>query len=434
MKGHNITLEQLDRELEEWQTKRSLATTNLLELDDLFAFKRLRGGDGISPAKLTGISAEKVIPALEVITQLWQYHQLLSDSLNRADELRKSMSKLWTSEMQLITLAQLLHGPSIKLPSLETPLAKRSLISAPETVQSINLNQLLSAMTRSFELAKDVILSVDAAWKRLDTALLDSENDANTLQQVSNSLGMSTMGELDVIREQIRRIRSRVESDPLGVDADLQRDITPLLKRVREQLGLLSRQRDQSELDRNRAHSTLEHLAEQNRQCEEAYNECRQKIEMSPPAPKDGGEVNFHTGRRVTTAHPALDPTIIADLSDWLKTLDSTLLNGDWKPASIGLKKWLHTADEYLSVVRAARDANKNLLEILAELRGRLSGLRAKSRSYESRGVAGMVALEHLAIEAESLLSSPDLVPLGRAEILVSQYEQSLNALLKGRN
>ncbi len=93
-----MTLEQIDAALAEWQAKLNLASSNLLELDDLFTYKRLRGRAGDA---LTGITKAKVLPALAAMDQLWQSLLLLTDTLNRAQAMRKAASRLWPSERSL---------------------------------------------------------------------------------------------------------------------------------------------------------------------------------------------------------------------------------------------------------------------------------------------------------------------------------------------
>ena len=41
-----MTLDLIDKALADWQTKLTLASNNLLELDDLYAYKRLCGNVG----------------------------------------------------------------------------------------------------------------------------------------------------------------------------------------------------------------------------------------------------------------------------------------------------------------------------------------------------------------------------------------------------
>ena len=60
--------------------------------------------------------------------ELWQYYQMLSEVITRATEMRKTMPRLWASSTAgTRELEQLLTGPSISLPPVQTLLAQRGL-------------------------------------------------------------------------------------------------------------------------------------------------------------------------------------------------------------------------------------------------------------------------------------------------------------------
>ena len=86
-----ITLEQIDRELAEWQARLSLASANLLELDDMPTYKRLQG-DLDAPPVLLGATQARVVPTLGAVARLWRYLQLL---LTRAKT--SKVSAVWNN-------------------------------------------------------------------------------------------------------------------------------------------------------------------------------------------------------------------------------------------------------------------------------------------------------------------------------------------------
>ena len=94
-----------------------------------------------------------------------------------------------------------------------------------------------------------------------------------------------------------------VACDPLGANADLDRQITPLLVRVRSLLGDLAIQRDATTRDMKRARELFVTLQTLNCQCEETLDDCRQKIANA-------------TGLRAP-----LDASGLVDLGNWLDTL-----------------------------------------------------------------------------------------------------------------
>ena len=121
-----VTLEQTDAALAEWQGKLNLASANLLELDDLFTYKRLRGTAGDA---LVGVTRDRVLPALAAMDQLWQSLALLTDTIGRAQALRKSASRLWATERSAREIEEILTGPSVLMPAAPAPLAQRELLS-----------------------------------------------------------------------------------------------------------------------------------------------------------------------------------------------------------------------------------------------------------------------------------------------------------------
>lgn len=403
-----MTLEQIDRALADWQAKLALASDNLLELDDQITYKRLKGDvvSDIPPAALTGITRTRVVPALAAISDLWQYLQGLNELIKRAQELRRSMPRVWTNQNTLAELERMLTGPSIRLPAVETPLAQRSLLSSSEKAESVSPEQLLGAMTRIYEEARDTVLKVDAAWQRLEPDMASALQEITLLQSLADSLGDGALPELSVARAQIDHLRGEVQSDPLGVNVDFG-TLTATLQPLRAQLEQRERQRSHLATDLQSAHTGLTELAETHQQCEAALEECRLKIQNPQGllAP--------------------LAANTLSDLTDWLATLEATLQSGRWQSAAVGLARWQATLTAYLTAERNALKANRAPLETRSELRGRLSSLRAKSQAYLARGVVLDPELSRIAAEAEQTLSRHP-TPLDLAERQVSDFETRL--------
>ena len=405
-----MTLEQIDAALVEWQGKLNLASANLLELDDLFTYKRLRGASGDA---LVGVTRERVAPALAAMDQLWQSLALLTDAISRAQALRKSASRLWATERSGREIEQILTGPSVLMPAPPAPLAQRALLSTADSTLSITPSQLLSTMMGAFDAAKNTILAVDAAWNRLEPLLAAAEREADALQALAEGLGEPAPPDLATGRQKIAGLSARIATDPLGVQTDFAAELSPLLARARAWLDDLARQRRQVGADQIRAHALLQALTTATQDCAAAYEECRQKAAAAsgPVPPPDSAQA--------------------ADLAAWLTTLDAALAQGHWKAARIGLDRWLLTAEADLAAARAGLASNRAALEKRAELRGCLSSLRVKAQAYAGRGIALDPTLTAVADQAERLLSSRP-TPLEEAASLVSDYEARLARALKG--
>ena len=65
-----MTLDEIEGMLSDWQSKLTLASNNLLELDALTTYKRLSGEGTLPPARLTGVTQTRVQPALDAMGDL----------------------------------------------------------------------------------------------------------------------------------------------------------------------------------------------------------------------------------------------------------------------------------------------------------------------------------------------------------------------------
>ncbi len=402
-----MTLDEIDNLLADWQAKLSVASNNLLELDALTTYKRLSGAGNLPPAKLAGTTLSRVQPALDAVTELWTSLQALNDVVARATEMRKAIPRLWVSDSALRAIYEVLTGPSIKLSAAVTPLAQRGLLSVPEQHTTMTPTDLLALMSSTFEPAKRVILEVDAAWTRLEPELAACESEARTLQSIGDLLGESALPELVAVRQRLAASQLLVQSDPLGVTTNLAQGIKPLLQAVRDRLGALKAQRDQVQNDLSRGRQRLQVLNELHEQCCSALAECRNRIANS------------------SGLCEPINQTALDDLATWLKTLEDTVQQGRWQPAGVGIKRWLQTAEAYIATETSSYQANKNPLEMCAEMKGRLASLRAKEQAYAGRGIVIDADTEGLATKAERMLALRP-TPLAEAAALVTEYEKRI--------
>jgi hypothetical protein len=404
-KATAVTVEQIDQLLADWKQKIDLASQNLIDLHGLPTYQRLCGVSGFPPVQLTGTTLARVTPALEAMNELFQHFDLLIKTINQATELRKQLSPLWVSEVKVREIEQILTGSSIQLAVVQIPLAQRGLLSMAQTANAIAPLQLLAAMTSAFDLAKNAVLEVDAAWMHLEPALAASEVEIVSLQRLAESLGQGSVGELSAARQKITALRDKIESDPLGVSANFDREIKPLILRVKATVEESVRQQNQMREKFACAHHLLSQLTELNRQTETAFRESEEKI-----------------ADHLTLQTP-LDPAQIEALSQWLTRLETKFKQNLINPIQIGLENWIAKAKIYIAKEERAYAANKAPLELRAELRGRLDALQAKALA---RGLAENAILSQLAENAKRLLYTRP-TPLDKAAELVTQYEQELN-------
>jgi hypothetical protein len=400
-----MTIEEIDEALATWTERLQRVDENLLALEDEPTCRLLER------TVIEGVTAARVTPALAAMRELFARRGLLQEMLSRVRERRTRVSHFLPSGGVLAEIDALLHGPSIHLPPVQTPLAQRGLLSAAAHEDTIRPDDLLAAMLQAFEVARDAVMAVDAAWGRLYPAVDSMEREVEALAALASSLGANEESELAAARAEIAALRERIGCDPLGVTTGLEQQVAPLLQRVRTRLTALAEQREQVRAGRGRAQALLQELRETVRACREAYERACREIADAPPA-----------------APP--DPALVDGLAVWLDRLDGVMELGHWPAAAVGLRRWLEAAGSALQEAEGAHAASAAPLAAREELLGRLSARKAQLRALQTRGLVFAPELEARALELEALLQQRP-TPLAAASKQVAAFERQLAALAR---
>lgn len=400
-----MTLEQTDRLLAEWKQKVQCASDNLEALTELITWKRLNGTEGWPRVHLCGVSRSRVIPALDAMQDLWEHQALLLGVVHRARLLRESVSRLLPARRTLDEIEWLLCGPSIKLPPVATPLAERGLLTAAEVAESITAERLLAAMVQSFQIARDAVLDVDAAWDHLVPLLAESDLEIARLQELANTLGEDVDAELATVRQETAALRPLVLEDPLAAIA-VGKGVSTVLTRVRNSLDHLAQQRTRLRTQLLEARQLLDHLTTIHREAHQAFAERIDKVQL-------GGPEN--------PVEP-LAADRVAALAPWLATLERTNEIGRWRSAAVGLAKWLSIARGYVASEEACLAANRVPVLVRRDLRGLFEALQAKAQAH---GRSEEVELTVLATQVQQLLATRP-TPLTELQNLVREYQVRL--------
>jgi predicted nucleic acid-binding Zn-ribbon protein len=345
---------------------------------------------------------------LTAIERLFEYLELFNRSIERARRLRKELPALFISDSQLLEIEQLLTGMSIQLPSIQTPLAERGLVSSNQQVRATSLAELLDRMSIAFAIARDTFVAVETAWKELESQLITTHQSLAQLQQLAQKLNIATPPALITAQDKFNELQLQIDRDPLGINRAFIQEISPLINHSRHELETLDRQRQQLQADFATAPQLLQQLTQLNQDAIAAYTESQSKIKHSLP----------------TIAPLPIEE--IVELELWLERLVAKYAAGIIAPVGVGLKNWLDKVQAYTIAAASALTANRLPLDRRQELRGRLDALSAKALA---KGKAEDPVLADLAAQARQVLySSP--TDLNLAIDLVRQYEQSLNQRL----
>jgi predicted nucleic acid-binding Zn-ribbon protein len=399
------SIAQIDRLLTEWQQKVDAANQNLLDLSDLPAYQRL-SGMGNPPTNVIGTTQQQVSVALTAIDRLFEDLDLLNQTIDRSRKLRRELPSLFVSDSQLQEIEHLLTGKSIQLPSIQTPLAQRGLLSADRQVQAISPSELLDGMTSAFTIARDTFVAVETAWTELESKLITTHQSLIELQQLAQQLQLSVPPSLITAQTNFTNLQLEIDRDPLGINYTFDRDITPFINNTRRELTTLSHQRQQLQAEFATAQQELQELKQIDRDSIAAHTESQAKISHSLP---------------IVSPLPAEE---LIEMERWLERLVAKFESGTISPVLVGLTNWQHKVRAETISARSALAANRLPLDTRQELRGRLDALTAKALA---KGKAEDPILTDLAIQARQVLfTSP--IDLNLAIDLVKRYEQGLNS------
>lgn len=394
-----MTLDQIDAALTDWHGRLRTAGHNLMALSQQDAYRRLRGEAGWPRAVPAGATAARVAPVLDSLQALWSHFARLGEVVDTADALRQGVSRLFPSRQLLDEIAALLTGPSIRLPPLATPLAGRGLLGPAEVERNVTPEELLAAMTQSFETTRDVVLAVGAAWDRVPIAL--EKLDAEAAALLTTKLPATLAEELTRVREEITAVRPTADADPLGADARLAQ-LSQRVAAVRDRLTANDREREQLRAALLDARGRFDRVTAVAAEAAAAVAERARKVDVDTPPPPAAAEV--------------------AALGPWLDRLTAVRDRGRHGAARIGLARWTEAAARLLKQAEDARDAARTALDRRRDLRGLLGALRAKAAAA---GRAEEPALAALARRAEELLRGRP-TPLAAAERIVTEYQRRL--------
>ena len=411
-----MSRERIDQLLTAWEERLRRIDDNLLALEAEPTYQMLAGAGGGQRTPLAGATEQRVAPALDALSELFEHRERLTEVLDRAKELRDSISALtfWNTDEKLLELEQLLNGPSIKMGTRPTPLAKRNLLSQASEEVAVVPEQLLQAMVHAYDGARSAVMDVQSAWASLEPAIERAQRDVLALRATAVSVGAVAALEPEIasVEGDLAALRDRVALDPLGVSGTIDGALTPRIAAVQHRIDALSDLRERAFAGLARAARLRAELSAAHISVRAAAERGRLEAVEANALPMPGDDA----GAR------GLDP--------WLEKLESTARAGRWQSAEVGLSRWLDAAKKLLAsdLELAGRYEAVNLRR--AELVGRLSARRAQAQSLATRKGALDPALEANAREAEELLQRRP-APLDKAATLVESFEGGVIALAR---
>ena len=406
------TIEGVDALLSAWEQRLRRMDDNLIALESDAAYQRLAGIAG-RRAALVGVTAERVHPALDAVTELFQQREQLAEIVARARATRASISALtfWDRDEKLALVVRLLRAASIDVGVRSTPLAELGLLDEAEREVRIEPEALLAGMVHTFDQARDVILSVARAWKALGPSIEALEREIRALRALSARHEGGAAAELADTDRELAALATLVDQDPLGCLAHPQKPSIQALAGIRARL-------EADAAAAARVAAALDHARALQRSLREVHARAVAAFDAASRALDDAPD----------SLVAPLDEPRLGGLDGWLDKLIATAAAHRVAAAEVGLARFRETVEGYLAHDQRAAAEASAAVGARAELAGRLSARRAQAAALAARGGVDPAPLEALARDAEVLLRAHPL-PLARARRAVEAYEAEVVAL-----
>src|SRR5262249_49321717 len=152
--GAPLSWAEIDRALDAWRDRLQVIDDNLCELDEQPTLRKLEGRPGEPAVPLEGETQAQVEPALRALREVWTHRDRLSEVIDQATALRKSV-RPWSESRQAVEIDALLNGPSITLGGSTVPLALRTLVTSAQEQNTVTPDALVQGMQRAYADARD---------------------------------------------------------------------------------------------------------------------------------------------------------------------------------------------------------------------------------------------------------------------------------------
>lgn len=395
------TPDKFEKTLEVLANRSSRAADNLKELAQLETYKRLIAQEGMAASTLSGETESKMAPTVVALKR--HIHQV-------------GIIVQVVSKAQLLIAEEPRQGKSTELDNLLNakslnPLAPEESTSQAKDVSIlISPKELLDHIVENFEEIKKSVMALDALWNYLPLALARTNDEMKHAIQQCEAFGEDDKELLD-INYTLKTLQLKVQVDPFGVKEILDRQVSPPLSKILKHLNDIESHRQQVVSELRKARQKLDQLIQIRTLANQAF--MKVKIKIANPQ-----------GLREAIPHEVME-----DLEGWLQTLDTTLNSGRWQASAVGLQRFLITVEDHLIEESKILKSNETPLVILAELRGRLSALQAKTEKLKAEGLALSPELDECAADGQRILYSKP-VPLDLGEEFVTRYATMIGSFL----
>jgi hypothetical protein len=376
------------------------STDNMVELTNERTYMMLGSPTFARLSGETKQQCEAVIPAFE---ELFGMLALMQSQVDKAKAIMANLPRIAGRDAKLAEVTTLLS--EIKLPPVAVPLEKRGLLTGAELAQTVSADRLMEAMATSFTEANQLIFKIKAAWATLNGKVGKHEEALKLLQQEALDLG-ATAPELIEAERALTAVRTAINGDPLAADGNFEAQVVPVIEASRTRLAQLKALKAQVVGQLAEAEQALAQLKTTHASSLQAVEERKAKLTIDHE-------------EQLTMP---LDDKVIDQLVGWLERLKTTVGDGKFQAASVGLVNWTAQVLNRTSSAESAFQANDALLRERRDMRGLIEALKVRAGA---EGLAEDAALSAMFAKVSKMLYSRP-TPMTEARQLVKEYQDNV--------
>lgn len=395
-----LTAEEAADKVIELESLIATCTTNMVELTTQRTYMTLGSP---SFANLAGVTLQQCQAILPPFEELFSMISLVTGQVSAARAILSALPKKGR-EAKLQEVTDLLKV--IKLPPVAVPLEQRGLLTAAELAQTVTSDRLLAAMAEAFTPANQLVFKIKNAWASLNSDIIKLDDDIKGLRQDAADLGALSTQELAQAEQVLAAAKASVYSDPLSASANILADVRPVLEACRVRINHVKALKSQVIGQFAEAEQALEQLKSAHAASLQAVEERKAKVTID------------HEDQLTM---PLADQ-VVTQLGSWLERLRTTIKEGKYQAAAVGLTNWTAQAVNRKSAAESAFQANDALLRERRDMRGLVEALRARAAADKRAEEAELMTL--FSTVSQLLYSRP--TPMTRARELVKQYQDKV--------
>lgn len=385
--------------LSEWRLYLTNISSNLMELSDEMEYQiiKLKAKDPING--YTGITKTKAEQCIDSMGSLWRYFALLSEVVEKANELYKRNSFLNNTEDEV---REILETATIVIETERIAISERNLLSGENKEKKTTPVELLQYMQECFENISSTVAEIFKASETVDIRINNIKLEIASLILSARRLGITSIPAFDAYE------LTEAERDPLQGILDLEK----LVYRIEKFRASIQA----SEKDYSRA--------------SEALNRVRNMLAELKDLAEKSKEAAFNTERLFGSRQwlkPVIGEDILKSLEDWLKVLENKLSQGSLDAVKIGVYRLEQECILKLKIENENYFENSRNYNEWLDLKGHFKALCAKSEILKEKGVVLDISLKEQMGSVEAALYA-STVNLENCRKLVRKFELSLKS------